>query len=85
MVPFLEPVDREIALRPNCTRQGVFAGLDAIHIDAVCKKLARLRARRQRIDAQRSSQVCREDWVEFLNLAGLSESVLFASEGLSVI
>jgi hypothetical protein len=52
MVPFLDPVDREIALRPNRNRQGVFAGLDAIHIGAACKKLARLRARRPRIDAQ---------------------------------
>jgi hypothetical protein len=29
MVPFLDPVDREIALRPSRNRQGVFAGLDA--------------------------------------------------------
>jgi hypothetical protein len=38
MVPSLDPVDREIALRPNCNRQGVFAGLDAIHIDRSMQK-----------------------------------------------
>ena len=31
MVPYLDPVDREIALNPSRNRQGVFAGLDAIH------------------------------------------------------
>ena len=30
MVPFLEPVNREMAFRPSRNRQGVFAGLDAI-------------------------------------------------------
>ena len=31
MVPFLDPIDRDIALKPTRNRQGVFAGLDAIH------------------------------------------------------
>jgi hypothetical protein len=31
MVPFLDLVDRDIALKPTRNRQGAFAGLDAIH------------------------------------------------------
>ena len=31
MVPFLDPVDRAVALSPSRNRQGVFASLDNIH------------------------------------------------------
>lgn len=31
MVPFLDPVDRGVALNPSRNRQGVFANLDDIH------------------------------------------------------
>ena len=31
MVPFLDPVDREVAVNPVRNRQGVFASLDDIH------------------------------------------------------
>jgi len=31
MVPFLDPVDREVALNPSRNRQGVFASLDDMH------------------------------------------------------
>ena len=34
MVPFLDPVDREVAVSPSRNRQGVFASLDDIHYPA---------------------------------------------------
>ena len=38
MVPFLDPVDREVALTPVRNRQGLFASLDNIHYPRnVCK------------------------------------------------
>jgi uncharacterized protein len=85
MVPFLDPVDRDIALRPTRNRQGVFAGLDAIHYPRNIQKTGEVEEpRRPRIDASDHRKGSGEDGVEFLNKAGVSESVLFPSEGLSV-
>lgn len=85
MVPFLDPVDREIALNPSRNRQGVFAGLDAIHYPRNVKKSGEVEApRRPRVDASDHRKGSGEDWVEFLNKAGVTEAVLFPSEGLSV-
>ena len=85
MVPFLDPVDREIALRPSRNRQGVFAGLDAIHYPRNVHKSGEVEApRRPRIDASDQRKGSGEDWVAFLEKAGVSETVLFPSEGLSV-
>ena len=85
MVPFLDPVDRDIALKPTRNRQGVFAGLDAIHYPRNIQKSGEVEEpRRPRIDASDHRKGSGEDWVEFLNKAGVSESVLFPSEGLSV-
>ncbi|HEY3150341.1 MAG TPA: hypothetical protein VGK65_01630 [Candidatus Binatia bacterium] len=85
MVPFLDPVDREIALRPSRNRQGVFAGLDAIHYPRNVHKSGEVEApRRPRVDASDHRKGSGEDWVAFLEKAGVSETVLFPSEGLSV-
>jgi predicted TIM-barrel fold metal-dependent hydrolase len=85
MVPFLDPVDREIALRPSRNRQGVFAGLDAIHYSRNIQKTGAVEEpRRRRIDASDHRKGSGEDWLEFLNKAGVSQAVLFPSEGLSV-
>jgi predicted TIM-barrel fold metal-dependent hydrolase len=85
MVPFLDPVDREIALRPSRNRQGVFAGLDAIHYPRNVQKTGAVEEpRRPRIDASDHRKGSGEDWLEFLNKAGISQAVLFPSEGLSV-
>ena len=85
MVPFLDPVDRDIALKPTRNRQGVFAGLDAIHYPRNIQKTGEVEEpRRPRVDASDHRKGSGEDWVEFLNKAGVSESVLFPSEGLSV-
>ncbi|HYT55593.1 MAG TPA: hypothetical protein VEQ38_12835 [Verrucomicrobiae bacterium] len=64
MVPFLDPVDREIALRPSRNRQGVFAGLDAIHYPRNVHKSGEVEApRRPRIDASDHRKGSGEDWV----------------------
>jgi len=85
MVSFLEPVDREIALHPSRNRQGVFAGLDAIHYPRNVGKSGEVEApRRARVDASGHRKGSGEDWAEFLNKAGVAEAVLFPSEGLSV-
>ena len=85
MVPFLDPVDREIALSPSRNRQGVFAGLDNIHYPRNVRKSGEVEApRRPRVDASDQRKGSGEDWVAFLEKAGVSEAVLFPSEGLSV-
>src|SRR5688572_4785694 len=85
MVPFLDPIDRDIALKPTRNRQGVFAGLDAIHYPRNIQKSGEVEEpRRPRIDASDHRKGSGEDWVEFLSKAGIAESVLFPSEGLSV-
>jgi len=85
MVPFLEPVDRDIALRPSRNRQGIFAGLDAIHYPRNVRKSGEVEApRRPRVDASDHRKGSGEDWVAFLEKTGVSRAVLFPSEGLSV-
>ena len=85
MVPFLDPVDRDVALTPSRNRQGVFASLDDIHYPRNVRKSGEVEApRRPRIDASNYRKGSGEDWVAFLEKAGVSEAVLFPSEGLSV-
>ena len=85
MVPFLDPVDREVALSPSRNRQGVFASLDNIHYPRNVLKSGEVEApRRPRVDASSERKGSGEDWVVFLEKAGVSEAVLFPSEGLSV-
>jgi predicted TIM-barrel fold metal-dependent hydrolase len=85
MVPFLEPVDREIALRPSRNRQGVFAGLDAIHYPRNVHRSGEvIEPSRPRVNASNHRTGSGEDWVAFLEKAGVAEAVLFPSEGLSV-
>lgn len=81
MVPFLDPVDRDMALT-DAQPEGVFAGLDAIHDPRNIQKTGEVEERRRpRIDASDHRKGSGEDWVKFLNKAGVSESVLFPSEG----
>lgn len=80
MVPFLDPVDRGIALKPRVTGRESSAGWTRFTTRATFKKLARLKSR-----AGRASMIIAEArariGVEFLTKAGVSESVLFRSEG----
>src|SRR4029434_871768 len=85
MVPFLDPVDRDVALTPSRNRQRVLASLDDIHYPRNVRKSGAVEApRRPRIDASNHRKGSGEDWVAFLEKAGVSETVLFPSEGLSV-
>ena len=85
MVQFLDPVDREVALTPSRNRQGVFASLDNIHYPRNMRKSGEVEPpRRPRVDASSERKGSGEDWVAFLEKAGVSEAVLFPSEGLSV-
>jgi len=85
MVPFLDPVDRQVALAPPRNRQGVFASLDNIHYPRNIRRSGEVEApRRPRIDASNHRKGSGEDWVAFLEKAPVSEAVLFPSEGLSV-
>ncbi|HWH78046.1 MAG TPA: hypothetical protein VNT76_11770, partial [Candidatus Binatus sp.] len=85
MVPFLDPVDRQVALAPPRNRQGVFASLDNIHYPRNIRRSGEVEApRRPRTDASSHRKGSGEDWVAFLEKAGVAEAVLFPSEGLSV-
>ncbi len=82
MAPFLDPVDREVALTPLRNRQGVFASLDNLHYPRNVRKTGAVEApRRPRVDASNHRKGCGEDWVAFLEKAAVSEAVLFPSEG----
>ena len=86
MVPFLDPVDREVALTPSRNRQGVFASLDNIHYPRNIRKTGEVEApRRPRVDASNQRKGSGEDWVAFLEKAGVSEAVLFSFEGYCLI
>jgi predicted TIM-barrel fold metal-dependent hydrolase len=86
MVPFLAPVDRDIALRPTRNRQGVFAGLDAIHYPRNIQQQTAevIEPSRPRVNASEHRMGSGEDWAAFLEKAGVAEAVLFPSEALSV-
>ena len=85
MVPFLDPVDREVAVSPSRNRQGVFASLDDIHYPRNIHKTGEVEApRRPRVDASNHRKGSGEDWVAFLEKSPVVEAVLFPSEGLSV-
>jgi predicted TIM-barrel fold metal-dependent hydrolase len=85
MVPYLDPIDREVALNPSRNRQGVFASLDDIHYPRNVRKSGEVETpRRPRVDASDHRKGSGEDWVAFLEKGGVSQAVLFPSEGLSV-
>ena len=85
IVPFLDPVDLEVAVNPVRNRQGVFASLDDIHYPRNVHKTGEVEApRRPRVDASNHRKGSGEDWVAFLEKSPVVEAVLFPSEGLSV-
>jgi hypothetical protein len=70
MVPFLDPVDREVALRPARNRQGVFASLDDMHYPRNVHKTGEVEPpRRPRVNASNYRKGSGEDWVAFLEKA----------------
>src|SRR5262247_467885 len=84
MVPFLDPVDREVALRRSRNRQGVFASLDDMHYPRNVHKTGEIETpRRPRVDASDHRKGSGEDWVAFLEKTPVVEAVPFPSEGLS--
>ena len=77
MVPFLDPVDREVALHPSRNRQGVFASLDDMHYPRNVRKSGEVEApRRPRVDASNHRKGSGEDWVAFLEKSPVVEAVL---------
>jgi uncharacterized protein len=85
MAEFMEPVDRNVALHPSRNRQGVFAGLDAIHYPRnVQSSGAPEQPSRERVNASGHRMGSAEDWVAFLDKSNVTQTVLFPSEGLSV-
>lgn len=85
LVPYLDAVDREVALHPSRNRQGVFASLDNIHYPRNVRKTGEVEApRRPRVDASDQRKGSGEDWVAFLEKAAVDQAVLFPSEGLAV-
>ena len=85
MADYMDPAIRDVALRPSRNRQGVFAGLDAIHYPRNLMESGEvMRPSRERVNASDHRMGSAEDWVAFLDKAGFDETVLFPSEGLSV-
>ena len=85
MADYMDPGVRNVALHPSRNRQGVFAGLDAIHYPRnVDESGSRQKPSRERVNASNHRMGSAEDWVAFLEKAGVEETVMFPSEGLSV-
>lgn len=85
MAEYMLPADREIAFNPSRNRQGVFAGLDAIHYPRnVSETGAILEPSRERINASEYRMGSAEDWIAFLERSDIDQAVMFPSEGLSV-
>jgi predicted TIM-barrel fold metal-dependent hydrolase len=68
------------ALRPSRNRQGVFPSLDGMHFALHEGK----NTAKRRVTASEYRPGSGEDWLAFLQKAGIERSVLFTSEGLSV-
>jgi predicted TIM-barrel fold metal-dependent hydrolase len=82
LAEFLDPAIRRQALAPVRNREGVFPSLDGMHyffhdVDAAYKG-------RERETASAHRPGSGEDWLAFLDKAGIERSVMFTTEGLSV-
>lgn len=85
MAEYMDPGIRDVALCPSRNRQGVFAALDAIHYPRNLDESGQAqRPSRERVNASEHRMGSAEDWVAFLNKAGVEGTVMFPSEGLSV-
>ena len=85
MAEYMDPSIRDVALHPSRNRQGVFAGLDAIHYPRnIAVSGEAIKPSRERVNASDHRMGSAEDWAAFLDKVGVSETVLFPSEGLSV-
>jgi len=85
MANYMDPAIRDVALRPSRNRQGVFAGLDAIHYPRNLGESGEIvPPARPRVNASDHRMGSAEDWIAFLDKTEFDETVLFPSEGLSV-
>jgi len=82
MAEFMDPGVRDVALRPSRNRQGVFAGLDAIHYPRnLLASGDSMKPSRERVNASNHRMGSAEDWVAFLDRVGVEQTVMFPSEG----
>jgi len=80
LAEFMSERIRSHALKPSRNRQGVFPSLDGMHF-----ALREGRdPKRERLTASEYRPGSAEDWLAFLEKAGIERTVLFTSEGLSV-
>ena len=80
MAEFMSERLKGHALKPSRNRQGVFPSLDGMHFALHEGK----NTAKQRVTASEYRPGSGEDWLAFLQKAGIERSVLFTSEGLSV-
>jgi len=80
MAEFMSERIQGHALRPSRNRQGVFPSLDGMHFALHEGK----GAAKQRVTASEYRPGSGEDWLAFLQKAGIERTVLFTSEGLSI-
>ncbi len=86
LAEFMDPSIRRHALSGGRNRQGVFPTLDGMHYpDLIAGEAARFNARRDNwTQASEHRKGSGEDCAAFVEKAGITDSVLFPSEGLSV-
>jgi predicted TIM-barrel fold metal-dependent hydrolase len=80
MTEFMEPPLQRAIRNPSRNRQGVFPSLDGMHF-GFDNSPEGAPKRRMASDERPGSA---EDWIAFLDRAGVERTVLFTSEGLSV-
>ncbi|MGH7775324.1 MAG: amidohydrolase family protein [Candidatus Binatia bacterium] len=80
MAEFMDEGVRRHALSPSRNRQGVFPSLDGMHFALHEGK----NTAKKRVTASEYRPGSAEDWIAFLEQAGIDRTVLFTSEGLSV-
>lgn len=82
LAEYMDPDLRRETLKPHRNRQGVFPSLDGIHY--LREVQADQVKRRERVTASQHRPGSGEDWLAFLDQAGIEHAVLFTTEGLSV-
>jgi predicted TIM-barrel fold metal-dependent hydrolase len=83
LAEFMDPAMRQSVLHPGRNREGAFPSLDGFHGPRIARE-DNGGAHRPYVTASDQRKGSGEDYVAFIDKAGIDEAVMFASEGLAV-
>jgi predicted TIM-barrel fold metal-dependent hydrolase len=84
LAEFMDRGMRRAVLHPGRNREGAFPSLDGFHGPRVERGSSEDEARREYVTASEHRKGSGEDYLAFVDKAGLDQAVMFASEGLAV-